>query len=161
MRAVIKQVAPVRTLALELSETTSQALGRVLQVVCVCLQECVSALERGATWLAGRGGSWAGVSGDTERVRQMAGELLHASDLGVLAQTGSICVCVVALAWIGVCGSSALAWSVLRRRSPGAAGSRWFWVSFWPRDQLHQCLEPSWKLFGDTCHHPRSFLFGV
>ena len=48
------------------------------------------------------------MGGDTERVRQMAGELLHASDLGVLAQTGSICVCVVALAWIGVCGSSAL-----------------------------------------------------
>lgn len=33
---------------------------------------------------------------------------LIGGDLGVLAQTGSICVCMVALAWISMCGSSAL-----------------------------------------------------
>lgn len=82
-RALTRQAAPCGTLALrKLSDTRSRAW-----VLCfkLCERVCASALERGPA--PEQPGSLVGVGarlGWTARVKQMAEELLHASDLGVI-----------------------------------------------------------------------------
>lgn len=118
-RAVTRQLAHCRVSALpKLSETRFWPW-----VLCFTLCECVSASalgrpSSGVAWLLGKGGSWARVdcAGQTDG-RGLALSPPFGGDLGVLAQTGSICVCMVALTWIGVCGSSAL--GLFSGREPG------------------------------------------
>ena len=97
----------------------------------------------------------------------MAEELLRAHDLGVLARTRGVCVCLVALAWIGMRGSPALSlfsWEGARGR-PGAGASGFpsrpgiCFINVWSR--LGRYLGTSAVIRSSSCLGSRSREEGI